>query len=178
MINASTATATTTSAWRLKAGVAVFVISIIVPAVGILMVSSLGLSATMTASISGALLVAGELLGITSVAIMGKPGYQYIKTRIFGFLKRYGPPREVSRARYNVGLVMFCMPILFAWLSIYLAEYIPGFAQDPLPYAIAGDIMLLASLFVLGGGFWDKLHALFSHDAVVRFPEPHVNDEI
>jgi hypothetical protein len=28
-------------------------------------------------------------------------------------------------------------------------------------YAIGGDLLLLASLFVLGGDFWDKIRALF-----------------
>ena len=177
MINASTATTTTTSAWRLKAGAAIFVFSIILPVAGVSLVALLGLSATMTAYVSGALLVAGELLGITSVAIMGRPGYQYMKILFFAFIKRHGAPREISRARYNFGLVMFCIPILFGWLSIYVADHIPGFSQDPLPYAVGGDIMLLVSLFVLGGGFWDKLHSLFVHDAIVHFSEPPADAE-
>ena len=36
---------------------------------------------------------------------------------------------------------------------------------------ITGDIILLLSLFVLGGNFWDKLRALFIRDAKVVFPE-------
>jgi hypothetical protein len=36
-----------------------------------------------------------------------------------------------------------------------------------LPYAIAGDITLILSLFVLGGDFWDKVQALFLYDAKV-----------
>jgi hypothetical protein len=162
---------------RLKAGAAMFMLSIIVPAAGVPLVASLSLSATMKASSSGALLMGGELIGIAAVAIMGKPGYLYIKTRLFGFLKRYGPPREVSRARYNLGLVMFCIPILFAWLSMYIANYIPWFAQNPLPYAIGGDLLLLASLFVLGGRFWDKVRSLLVHDAVAKFPEAHTVDQ-
>lgn len=158
--------------WRLKAGLALFFLSVLVPAAGVFLVTTLGLSTTLTATISGVLLMGGELSGIAAIAIMGKPGYQYIKTRILGFLKRYGPPQEVSRARYSLGLIMFCIPLLFAWLSLYLADYLPGFAQDPLPYAIGGDILLLASLFVLGGGFWDKLRSLFVHNAIAQFPEP------
>jgi hypothetical protein len=37
--------------------------------------------------------------------------------------------------------------------------------------AIVGDFILLFSLFVLGGNFWDKLRALFIRDAKVVFPE-------
>lgn len=64
---------------------------------------------------------------------------------------------------------MFGVPILFGWLSGYNADYIPAFAQNPFPYALCGDLLLLASLFVLGGDFWDKLRVLFVHDAEVRF---------
>ena len=31
-------------------------------------------------------------------------------------------------------------------------------------------LLLLASLFVLGGNFWDKIRSLFVHDAVAQFP--------
>jgi len=147
--------------WRLKLGIVVFVLSIILPLVGVPVVAALDLSSTIAASISGGLLMGAELLGIIAVAIMGKPGYLYIKNHVFSFIKQYGPPQEVSRWRYNMGLLMFCVPLLFAWLSIYAADYIPGYVHSPLPYAIAGDLLLLSSLFVLGGDFWDKLKGLF-----------------
>lgn len=158
--------------WRLKVGVIFFVLSIIVPVAGVPIVAALALSATMTASISGTLLLAAEILGIVAVAIMGKPGYVYIKNQIFSFLKQYGPSREVSRRRYQIGLVMFCIPLLFGWVSMYVATYIPGFMQQPLPYAIGGDLLLLASLFVLGGDFWDKVKALFVHSDKVHASNP------
>lgn len=136
------------------------------------LVVALDLSRTMTASVSGGLLLAGEILGVAAIAVAGKSGYALIKSKIFGLLKQYGPPNRVSRLRYRIGLVMFCTPILFGWLSIYTAGYIPAFAQNPLPYALGGDILLLASLFVLGGDFWDKIRSLFVHDAEVHFTQP------
>jgi hypothetical protein len=36
---------------------------------------------------------------------------------------------------------------------------------------IASDVMFLASLFVPGGDFWDKLRALFIYKAKARFEE-------
>ena len=155
--------------WRLKLGVALFVLSIILPMVGIPVAAAIGLSATMTASVSGALLIGAEILGLIAVAVMGKSGFAYMKNRIFGFLKQHGPPKKVSRLRYTIGLVMFSVPILFAWVSIYTVDFIPGFSQNPIPYAIGGDLLLLVSLFVLGGDFWDKIRALFVYDAEVCF---------
>lgn len=147
--------------WRLKVGISLFALSIIFPIVGIPLVATLGLSGTMVTSVSGVMLIGAELLGVGSVAVMGKPGYLYIKNCVFSFLKQYGPPKEVSRTRYNIGLVMFCLPFFFGWLSPYVADLIPGFIQNPLPYAVIGDLIMLASLFVLGGDFWDKIRALF-----------------
>ena len=149
--------------WRLKLGIGIFVLSIILPVAGIPVVAALGLSGTMTASVSGALLVSAEVLGIFAVAVMGKPGFLYIKSRVLGFLKQYGPPKEVSRLRYNIGLVMFIVPFVFGWSEPYIQGLLPGLISDPLPYHIGGDLLFLASLFVLGGDFWDKVRALFVH---------------
>jgi hypothetical protein len=159
------------SNWRFKSGVALFVLSIAVPLIGIPIVTSLGVSAAVTASVSGVLLVGAEIMGILAVVVMGKEGYAYIKSRVFGFLKQYGPPQKVSRRRYRLGLVMFSVPILFGWVSIYAGQLIPGFTDNPLPFALCGDILLLASLFVLGGNFWDKIRALFIYDSAVHFVE-------
>jgi hypothetical protein len=131
----------------------------------------MGLSAATVATVSGALLGGSEVLGLVAVATMGKNGYAYIKNRVFGFLKQYGPPAEVSRTRYTIGLVMFAVPIVFGWLAPYAADLIPGYPGNELTYGIIGDLLLLVSLFVLGGDFWDKLRALFIGGAKAVFPE-------
>lgn len=147
--------------WRLKLGVAIFVLSILLPVAGIPLVATLDLSGTVTASVSRALLAGAEVLGVLAVAVMGKAGYIYIKSRVFGLFRRYGPPEEVSRAHYNIGLVMFILPILFGWVTLYVSDWVPNLEENTFAYAIGGDMLLLASLFVLGGDFWDKIRALF-----------------
>jgi hypothetical protein len=153
--------------WRVKSGAALFVLSIVLPVAGIPLLASLGLSAQITATVSGALLIGAELLGIAAIAVMGKPGYLYIRSCVFGFLKRHGPPREVSRARYNTGLVMFMLPVLFGWATPYVFGLLPDLQSHLLACAIAGDALLLASLLVLGGDFWDKVRGLFIHSTKV-----------
>ena len=157
--------------WRLKLGVALFGLSILLPVLGIPLVALMGLSAATVATISGALVVGAEVLGVIAVAVMGKSGYAYVKNRVFGFLKQYGPPVEVSRTRYTIGLVMFAVPVVFGWLAPYAADWVPGYPGNEFTYAIAGDLLLLVSLFVLGGDFWDKLRALFVHGAKAVFPK-------
>ena len=156
--------------WRLKLGVALFGFSIVLPVIGVPLVAAMGLSTTTVATVSGILLAVAEVLGIAAVAVMGKQGYAYIKNRVFGFLKQYGPPAEVGRTRYTIGLVMFTVPIVFGWVAPYASGLIPDYAGNEFTYAVVGDLLLLTSLFVLGGDFWDKLRSLFIHGASAKFP--------
>ena len=155
--------------WRVRVGFALFVVSIGWPVL-IPILPLLGVSTTATAAFGGVMLVAAEFMLIAGAAIAGKEGFAFIKAKVFGFLKSYGPPREVSRTRYNIGLVMFTTPLAFGWVSPYVAQHLPGFTDNRLIYAMPLDVVLLVSLFVLGGGFWDKLRSLFRHDAYAVIP--------
>jgi len=66
--------------------------------------------------------------------------------------------------------VMFLIPVVFGFLEPYFGDKIPGHAANPQVFAMTGDILLLVSLFVLGGEFWDKLRSLFVHRARAQFP--------
>lgn len=159
----------TAGGWRLKLSATLFGLSIVLPLIGVPIVTALDLSRTITASLSGGLLLVGELLGVAAVAVVGKSGYALIKKKVFGFVRQYGPPNKVSRLRYRIGLVMFCMPLVFGWGAVYAAHVTPVFNNMSLYYAVGGDLILLSSLFVLGGDFWDKIRSLFIHDAEVLF---------
>ena len=121
--------------WRLKLGVFLFGLSIVLPVFGIPLVAVMGLSAATVATVSGVLLGGSEVLGIVAVAVMGKSGYAYIKNRVFGFLKQHGPPAEVGRTRYTIGLVMFVTPFVFGWLTPYVADMVPGYMGNEFTYA-------------------------------------------
>ncbi|HAI46245.1 MAG TPA: hypothetical protein DCM50_05995 [Stenotrophomonas sp.] len=43
--------------------------------------------------------------------------------------------------------------------------------QHPHLVAMSGDLLLILSLFILGGDFWDKLRALFVREAKAVFPQ-------
>ena len=156
--------------WRIKLGFALFLASICWP-VFLPVMPFLGFSGASIAKISGAMLVAAEIMIIAGAAIAGKDGFAFIKQKVFGFLKSYGPPQEVSRTRYIFGLIVFCIPVVFGWAWPYVGQYLPGLQENPLVYAIVGDVMLLISLFILGGAFWDKLRSLFIHSAHAVIPE-------
>jgi hypothetical protein len=82
---------------------------------------------------------------------------------------KFGPPDRVSPVRYRIGLVMFLLPIVFGWLGPYGAHKITGYEAYRLVIIVIGDLMFVASMFVLGGDFWDKVKALFAHSARVQF---------
>lgn len=158
---------------RLYLGATVLVFGWLCPLFVPLVLES-GLATEWKTSLSGLLLLGiPELFTLAAVAILGKPGFAYFKAMVFGLLRRLAPPDAVGLARYRVGLVMFVLPILFAWISIYIPNLIPGFVEHPIVFAVSGDVMFFSSLFVLGGDFWDKLRALFVHGAKAHFPGVH-----
>jgi hypothetical protein len=155
--------------WRTTVGFAILVASVAWPLL-LPILLLLGVSATVTAAFTGVMVVAAELMLIAGAALAGKEGFALIKAKAFGFLGAYGPPREVSRRRYTIGLVMFAIPLAFGWASPYFGDRIPGFVASRWVYAVAFDALLLISLFVLGGGFWDKLRSLYRHNAYAVIP--------
>ena len=155
---------------RLISGAAIFIIGIISP-VFIPLVLTSGLPEWLIALLSG-LLAFGipELFMIIAVAILGKDGFAFLRSKLGKFLKPLAPPDEVSKIRYNVGLVLFCVPIIVAILSPYLDLKFHFLEDIPFYFTIITDLMIITSLFVLGGNFWDKLRALFIHRAKVILP--------
>jgi hypothetical protein len=157
--------------WRFRLGLIIFVIGFTSPLL-IPLVTASGLSTQWKAIISGALAVGiPEVFSIVAIAIMGKAGFNYMKERIFGFLKKHGPPDVVSRTRYRIGLVMFVLPIIFGWLVPYAPHLVPGYGAHRFAVNLVGDLILLSSLLVLGGDFWDKVRALFIHEAKALLPQ-------
>ncbi len=156
--------------WRIKVGFAIFIAGVVWPVL-LPILPLFGVSSTSVAALTGFMIVAAEVMMVTAAAVSGKDGFVYIKKRIFGFFKTYGPPREVSAARYKIGLILFTLPVLYAFLTPYLINFFHDLEIQKPVYAVAGDIMLLVSLFLLGGEFWDKLRSLFLHKAVAGIPD-------
>ena len=139
---------------RLVAGVGVFVLGWVatLAMVGVIDASSL------PSSVAAIVVFVGPKIGVLgAIAIMGKPGFTYLKKLVFGYLK---PPAEVSPARHGIGTVMFVAALLLGLLER------SGFRS----YSVVVDLLLVASVFVLGGNFWDKMRALFIREAKVCLP--------
>lgn len=152
---------------RLFIGGAVFLIGFMGPAF-VPLVAIADLSTEWKTALSGLLLLGiPELFMLIAVVILGRPGFEYFKGLL---LKAITPPAQVSRTRYRLGLVLFVLPLLLGWLMPYISPWLPGYSTHPVVYGVVGDAVLLISLWVLGGEFWDKLRALFIHDARAQVP--------
>lgn len=154
---------------KIVIGSIVFILGQLSPLILIPIVVSLDLSGGWTTALSGLLMFGfPELAILASVAIMGKQGFDFIKGKVFGYFKKIAPPDVVSKTRYRIGLVIFIIPFLIAWLLPYFINLIPSYQEYKLLINISGDIVLLVSLFVLGGDFWDKLRSLFLQNVKVH----------
>ncbi len=161
--------------WRFRLGVILFILGLIFP-IFIPLAHMIEMSAGMKTAVTGIMAVGiPDLLWIAAAAVVGKEGFKAIRDKFFGYFKKFGPPQEVSKTRYRIGLVMFIVPLLFGWLEPYTATILPGYDSYRLVYNISGDVLFISSFFVLGGDFWDKLQALFVHNSNRSGPKEYKN---
>jgi hypothetical protein len=119
--------------------------------------------------------LAAPVMKIASVAILGKPSYLWIKTKFRGHFVRIVKPYHSNRLRYNIGLILFCLPFIPNYIMAYAPQMVTDNFYLRIIINISIDAVFIISLFVLGGDFWDKLKALFSFSAKAYFPR---NEEI
>ena len=154
---------------RLWVGIIVLVTGFLSPLLIPLVLSS-NFSTGVKSVISG-LLAFGipELFMLIAVGIMGKEGFNYLKRYLSLVLRRYGPPDEVSQARYIIGLIMFILPLVVSIIAPYFGHKITFFENSEITIMIILHTMLFLSIFVLGGDFWDKLRGLFNSNAKIHY---------
>ena len=154
---------------RFVAGITIFIAGFASPLL-IPLVTSTNWSIGVKTTVSG-LLALGipEIMIFISVAVLGKDGYNLMKSKLSGFLQRFAPPDEVSSTRYYFGLVLFIFPLLMGWVVPYLMYFIDWTANISIWAYLIGDILFISSFIILGGNFWDKFRSLFIRNAVARF---------
>jgi hypothetical protein len=156
----------TSAGWRFKLGIIIvalmFAIWLLIP-----LAAATHASAGTIAAITGGIFIANKVLLLVAVAIMGKSGFRELKKLLFGYVAGLAPNPIVGPVRYRIGLAMFCLPLVSGILTPFVDAFWPGLRPNSWPLQLLGNIMLIASLFVLGGNFWDKLRALFVRTATV-----------
>lgn len=156
----------TGTGWRFKAGLALLALMalawLLIP-----IEAALGMSMGTMAATTAGIATANKGILLLAIVVMGKPGFQELKAKLSHKLT---PATEVSRIRYRIGLVMFCSPFLSGVFETWASHIAPALDASHLWVDALLGGMLITSLFVLGGNFWDKLRALFVADARAVFP--------
>ncbi|ANN76408.1 transporter suffix domain-containing protein [Bordetella flabilis] len=150
--------------WRFKAGIGIFIFAFALW-LAIPLAAAAGMSGPRLAALTGALFVANKVLLLTCIAVMGKDGFQQLKAILSGHARRLAPVQKVGPTRHAIGMVMFCLPLISAMLEPYVDNIWPGLRPNLWQLQLLADLMLVASFFVLGGDFWNKIRALFSRTA-------------
>ncbi len=152
---------------RLRLGSALLIIGFIAPAL-IPIVTATNWPTAVKSVVAGSLAFGiPELFMLIAVGIMGKDGFDYFKRFFALMLRRYGPPNEVSSLRYKTGLVMFSLPLILSIVAPYVGDKIGFYEHHKIIIMVVLHVMLVLSLFVLGGDFWEKLRGLFIRRAKI-----------
>jgi hypothetical protein len=152
--------------WRFNVGIALIALMalawLLIP-----IEAALGMSAATIGGTTAAIAIANKIILVLAIAVMGKAGFQQLKAKLF---RQLTPPAEVSPTRYRIGLVMFFLPFVQDLLETWASHVAPSLVANRVWVDITMDVVLIASLFVLGGNFWNKLRALFFAKASAVFP--------
>jgi hypothetical protein len=157
-----------TAGWRFKLGIAIICLMLgswlMVP-----IVAAAGISGSRIAALTGVLFISNKVLLIIVIAVMGKAGFQQLKSSVFGYVSSLAPTvdTEVGPWRHRIGVLMFCLPLISGFLEPYVDSILPGLRPNIWQLQLLGDLMLIGSFFVLGGNFWEKVRALFIRTAKV-----------
>ena len=154
---------------RLKLGVALLILGLVMPA-GTLLIAAADWPIAVKTVVSSILLFGFEIMLVPAVALMGKDNFERIWAGAMRLLKTLKPAGNVGKTRYKVGLYLLVGPTLYAWIASYAPSWLPEDYVLRVWVNLGLDLVTLASLFVLGGDFWDKVRALFLHDARVVSP--------
>ena len=157
------------SSWRFKLGFTLLALAMLSPAATIFIGYS-DLATELKIGLSGLFLLGiPEVFTVLAIIVLGKEGFNKIKDAAFKMLRKYGPPKQVGPIRHCIGLMMFILPVLYGWLSVYIPlENIPGYLDHKIVISIILDVSFIVSFFVLGGNFWDKVRSLFIRQAVAN----------
>ncbi|MCX5815260.1 MAG: transporter suffix domain-containing protein [Proteobacteria bacterium] len=155
---------------RFYLGIILLVIGLIMP-FGMVFVAKADLPIAVKTAISGILFFGFEITAVPAVAVMGKENFDRIMSRVKGWLGSLKPAGNIGKIRHCVGIAMFLLPIIPTYIMSYAPRWLPDNSPWRLWVSIVSDAVFLASLFVLGGGFWDKLRSLFIREARAVFPE-------
>ncbi len=147
-------------------GMGLFIYSFIPYVVTLFILPFLSLTDAQMLSIAAILMASAEVAFLLCAVLLGKPFVQMLTAKIKAiFFRRKGAlPARVSRTRHRIGIAV----LLISVAPYYITEIVLIFGQPSqmqhyalVALLIAGDLLFMTSLIVLGGEFWERLKNLF-----------------
>ena len=152
------------SGWCYYAGWFFFILSFLMPLLTPL-IAFLGFNQATTALLIGVFLVGGpEIILLIAIGLWGKQTFDYFMGFVSRFFKRFVPSGCVSTTRYYIGLFI----LITSCFPVWILAYLPSLVSDAVRiYILLGfDALFFVSFFILGGDFWEKIHALFIPNSI------------
>ena len=164
--------------WRYKLGLVLFITPFPIFFATPVIIPLLELSAAETGALIGGILLAVEVVWFASIPLLGKAGFMALKNKAFGWLKLQDGP--ISYKRHVLGVWLLVGSVLaelvlqgFALYVSYINSAVDGamnkvagltvpeFNTVYLVIEVLTAAGIVASLFILGGDFWERLKAAF-----------------
>jgi len=160
--------------WKFYLGIVLFTYSW-VPYIFVFMIMPfLHFTTTEALSISSITLITAETAFAISVVLLGKDFMNMIKVKFKSIFSKKGGQivhKPISKLRYRIGIILFiitlAVPSILTEVVLYY-NYGDVIGLKNLLYIFLSlDVIFIASLFILGGEFIDKLRNLFTYSDVI-----------
>jgi len=156
----------TEKGWKYYLGLTLFAYSFL-PILTVELLFLLPITHAEAASLALIYVGSGEVSFFCAVVLLGKQFVTALKSRVKGFFfpkRPAGPPRPVGKIRHAVGVTLFFvsfLPYPLVELTLILSHPTGRELNSLVAAMLAGDVIFIVSLFVLGNEFWERLKKLF-----------------
>jgi len=117
--------------FRPALGVALLAVGAVLP-LGAVFVFETDWPPVLKSALTGALLFGPELATIPAAAIMGKENFARIVAGLKRSIRSIKPAGNIGPVRHAIGLVLFLVPILPAYVMAYLPSWMPDDSAERL----------------------------------------------
>ncbi len=141
-------------------GIILFCLGLFLPFLA-LIVPFLGISLLVKTVLAAIFIVGGpEVFMVLGVVFAGKPTINLIKAKFKSFFLF----KPVSRTRHYIGITCLLFSIVAGWVSMYFLVLTDRPIGDEIKLLCLGsiDLIFIASFFILGSPFFQKLTNLFT----------------
>ncbi|QIW11066.1 transporter suffix domain-containing protein [Francisella sp. LA112445] len=154
--------------WKYYLGIVFFCLSFVPYIIVFCIMPFLGLSAASYLAISSILLASAEGMFVLSVMLLGRAIIDAIKAGIKKIFKSaFSGQKPISYKRYLLGIIMFFASLIYPTLvteMILIFDKIKQVGELNMIFILfSGDVIFIASFFVLGTDFVTKLKSAFKY---------------